>query len=68
VELKKYAHFGEGVMADPSILHSNAAHAAIRANPEHVKVEPKKPEVQKRWNKKALTLVQRKHNIGNKKA
>jgi len=45
-----------------------SAHAAIRANPEHVKKQPKKSKEQKRWNKKKLTNAERKHRIANKKA
>jgi len=44
------------------------AHALIRAEPSHVKKETKKPKEQKRWNKKKLSLAERKHRIANKKA
>lgn len=44
------------------------AHEAIRANPGHVKKEPKKPAEQKRFNAKKLTLRERKHRVANKKA
>ncbi|KAI1724310.1 ribosomal large subunit proteins 60S l5, and 50S l18 domain-containing protein [Ditylenchus destructor] len=45
------------------------AHAAIRENPEHVKTEKeRKPEDQKRWTAKKLTLTERKARVANKKA
>lgn len=44
------------------------AHAAIRANPDHVPPQPKDKVVKKRWNKKKLTLAARKNKIAQKKA
>jgi len=59
-----------GITADSLADVYKNAHAAIRANPEHVKKEKKqrKPEEQKRFTAKKLTLAQRKHRVSNKKA
>lgn len=45
------------------------AHESIRADPSHKKKEEKKdPAKQKRWNKRKLTLSERKNRIKQKKA
>lgn len=44
------------------------AHEAIRADPSYKKKENKKdPAKQKRWNKRKLTLAERKNRIKQKK-
>uniref|UniRef100_A0A672J7X5 60S ribosomal protein L5-like n=1 Tax=Salarias fasciatus TaxID=181472 RepID=A0A672J7X5_SALFA len=43
------------------------AHAAIRADPKHVK-KPKKDIKKKRWNRAKLSLAQRKDRVAQKKA
>lgn len=44
------------------------AHAAIRANPEHEKKEDKAPPAKpKRWNRKKLSLAERKDRVAQKK-
>jgi len=58
----------EGLSAGSLAEMYQKAHAAIRANPELVKQDKKKPEPQKRWTKKKLTLTERKHRVANKKA
>jgi len=47
-------------------LYKNV-HAAIRANPEHKKKEPKKDVKKKRWNKKKLSQPERKDRVKQKK-
>jgi len=61
---------GTNVSAEGLADLYKAAHAAIRANPDHVQKEQKepKPEGHKRWTAKKLTYDQRKHNVSNKKA
>lgn len=44
------------------------AHAAIRADPAHKKVEHKKQATKKRWNLAKLTLEQRKAKVAARKA
>jgi len=66
---RQFSKFIDAGMTSDSLTGMyESAHAAIRANPEHVKKEPKKPKEQKRWNKKKLTNAERKHRIANKKA
>ncbi|MFH4975184.1 hypothetical protein AB6A40_001893 [Gnathostoma spinigerum] len=43
------------------------AHAAIRANPEHV-AKPKREVKKKRWNKAKASLAVRKNRVANKKS
>ncbi|CAG5041922.1 unnamed protein product [Parnassius apollo] len=57
-----------GVSADAIETIYKKAHEAIRADPSHKKKEPKKEIVkQKRWNKRKLTLAERKNRIKQKK-
>lgn len=58
-----------GVTADAIEAIYKKAHEAIRADPSHKKKELKKDSVkQKRWNKRKLTLAERKNRIKQKKA
>lgn len=57
-----------GITADKIEPMYKKAHEAIRANPEHVKVEKKKTPEKKRWNLKKSTLLDRKNRVKNKKA
>lgn len=43
------------------------AHAAIRANPEAEKKEKAPPAKPKRWNRRKLTLAERKDRVAQKK-
>lgn len=45
-----------------------AVHKAIRASPAAVKSTKAKPEKQKRFGKKRLTLAERKNKVSQKKA
>nr|CAI5817956.1 unnamed protein product [Callosobruchus analis] len=58
-----------GINADQiETLYKNA-HAAIRANPEHEKKPEKAPLAKpKRWNRRKLTLAERKNRVAQKKA
>lgn len=57
-----------GVNADAIETIYKKAHEAIRADPSHKKKESKKdPAKQKRWNKRKLTLPERKNRIKQKK-
>ncbi|CAK1599530.1 unnamed protein product [Parnassius mnemosyne] len=57
-----------GVSADAIETIYKKAHEAIRADPSHKKKEAKKEIVkQKRWNKRKLTLAERKNRIKQKK-
>jgi len=57
----------EGLEADTLEAMYKKAHAAIRANPEHV-AKPKKEGVpKKRWNRKKFTNKERKNRIKQKK-
>ncbi|XP_072935108.1 large ribosomal subunit protein uL18 [Epargyreus clarus] len=57
-----------GVNADDIETLYKKAHEAIRADPSHKKKESKKdPAKQKRWNKRKLTLAERKNRIRQKK-
>ncbi|XP_053600948.1 large ribosomal subunit protein uL18 [Plodia interpunctella] len=58
-----------GVAADAIEGIYKKAHEAIRADPSHKKKSEKKdPAKQKRWNKRKLTLAERKNRIKQKKA
>lgn len=58
-----------GVNPDAIETNYKKAHEAIRADPSHKKKEEKKdPGKQKRWNKRKLTLSERKNRIKQKKA
>ena len=69
---KQFAQYIKlGITADEVEDIYKKAHAAIRANPDAVKKEAKKlPEGkrQKRWNRKRLTLADRKNKISQAKA
>ncbi|XP_059612243.1 large ribosomal subunit protein uL18 [Phlebotomus argentipes] len=56
-----------GIRADDLEETYKKAHASIRSDPTHKKVD-KKPVTKKRWNKAKLTLEQRKQNVADKKA
>lgn len=57
-----------GVTADSIEGIYKKAHEAIRSDPTHKKKEVKKdPAKQKRWNKRKLTLAERKNRIKQKK-
>jgi len=43
------------------------AHAAIRANPDAVKKQPRDNTQKKRWNKKKITLAERRNRVKQKK-
>lgn len=43
------------------------AHAAIRSNPEQEKKEKAPPAKPKRWNRRKLTLAERKDRVAQKK-
>lgn len=43
------------------------AHASIRANPEAAKAEKAPPAKPKRWNRRKLTLAERKDRVAQKK-
>lgn len=43
------------------------AHTAIRANPAAEKKEQKPPAVHKKWNRRKLTLAERKDRVAQKK-
>lgn len=57
----------EGITADMLEPMYKKAHAAIRANPEHVE-KPKKEVTKKRWNKAKMSLAEKKNRIKQKKA
>merc|ERR1712136_617045 len=57
----------EGITADSVEKMYRDAHAAIRADPERVKKDPKEVKV-KRWTAKRLTIQQRKARVVEKKA
>jgi len=52
-------------MLPPEEIYTKA-HAAIRAEPDHVKPEPKQV-TKKRWNKKKQTLNDRRNKVEQKK-
>nr|AEL28875.1 ribosomal protein L5 [Heliconius melpomene cythera] len=56
-----------GVSADAIEGIYKKAHEAIRADPSHKKKEAKDSVKQKRWNKRKLTLAERKNRIKQKK-
>jgi large subunit ribosomal protein L5e len=56
----------EGLEADSLETMYKKAHAAIRANPDHVE-KPKKEVAKKRWNRAKLTEKARKNRITQKK-
>ncbi|XP_063392829.1 large ribosomal subunit protein uL18 [Cydia fagiglandana] len=57
-----------GVNADAIETIYQKAHEAIRADPSHKKKDSKKdPAKQKRWNKRKLTVAERKNRIKQKK-
>jgi len=65
---KQFGGFSkEGMEADNMEQMYKKAHAAIRANPEHVQAE-KKAVKKKRWNRAKLTDKARKNRIKQKKA
>lgn len=45
-----------------------SAHEAIRANPEHTKIVKEKIPVKKRWNRRKLSLAERKNCVAQRKA
>jgi large subunit ribosomal protein L5e len=57
-----------GIRADDLEEIYKKAHAAIRADPAHKKVEHTKPATKKRWNDAKLTLEQRKAKVAARKA
>lgn len=58
-----------GIVADAIENIYKSAHEAIRTNPGHKKKEPKKDAGKpKRWNKRKMTLAERKNRIAQKKA
>jgi len=57
----------EGLEADTLEQMYKKAHAAIRANPDHV-AKPKKEVKKKRWNRAKLTTKARKNRIKQKQA
>jgi large subunit ribosomal protein L5e len=57
-----------GVTADDVEEMYKKAHNKIRENPEHIKSDKKFEGTQKRFNKKKLTLAQRKSKVAQKKA
>jgi len=69
---KYQKHFSDYVKANikPEELEAKwtAVHKAIRANPAAVKSTKAKPEKQKRWAKKKLTLSERKNKVQQKLA
>ncbi|XP_044757905.1 60S ribosomal protein L5 [Coccinella septempunctata] len=65
-QFSKYIELG--IAADQVEDIYKKAHAAIRADPTAEKKETKKPENQKRWNRKKLTLAERKNRVAQKKA
>ncbi|XP_049887927.1 60S ribosomal protein L5 [Pectinophora gossypiella] len=56
-----------GVVADAVETIYKKAHEAIRTDPSYKKKEKKDPAKQKRWNKRKLTLAERKNRIKQKK-
>ncbi|XP_013880805.1 60S ribosomal protein L5a [Austrofundulus limnaeus] len=65
---KQFSRFiKNGVTPDTVEEMYKKAHAAIRANPVHVK-KPKKDVTKKRWNRAKLSLAQRKNRVAQKKA
>lgn len=56
-----------GIIADQIENLYKSAHAAIRADPTHKPAE-KKEVTKKRWNRKKLTLSERKNRVAQKKA
>ncbi|KAK9498775.1 hypothetical protein O3M35_003338 [Rhynocoris fuscipes] len=56
-----------GITADSIEELYKKAHASIRADPTHKKVEKTKEPTKKRWNKRKLTLAERKNCIKQKK-
>lgn len=69
---KYQKHFSDYIKANikPEELEAKwaAVHKAIRANPAAVKSTKAKPEKQKRWAKKKLTLSERKNKVQQKLA
>jgi len=65
-------HFSEyikqGIKPEELEAKWAAVHKAIRANPAFVKSTKAKPEKQKRWTKKKLTLSERKNKVQQKLA
>jgi len=57
-----------GIRADDLEEVYKKAHANIRADPAHKKVEHAKPATKKRWNAAKLTLEQRKQKVADRKA
>ncbi|CAK9813032.1 60S ribosomal protein L5 [Anthophora quadrimaculata] len=57
-----------GITADNIEGIYKNAHEAIRANPQHTKVVKEKVPVKKRWNRKKLSLSERKNRVAQKKA
>ncbi|XP_050295297.1 60S ribosomal protein L5 [Anthonomus grandis grandis] len=56
-----------GINADQIEGIYKNAHAAIRANPEHEKKEAAPVVTKKRWNRRKLTLAERKDRVAQKK-
>uniref|UniRef100_A0A069DYI7 Large ribosomal subunit protein uL18 n=1 Tax=Panstrongylus megistus TaxID=65343 RepID=A0A069DYI7_9HEMI len=65
-QFSQYIKFG--ITADIIEEMYKKAHAAIRADPAHKKVERTEKPVKKRWNKRKLSLAERKNCIKQKKA
>ncbi|XP_045465413.1 60S ribosomal protein L5 [Harmonia axyridis] len=65
-QFSKYINLG--ISADQVENIYQNAHAAIRADPSADKKEKAKPEVQKRWNRKKLTLAEKRNTVAQKKA
>jgi large subunit ribosomal protein L5e len=57
-----------GVTADSIEEMYKKAHAAIRADPSHKKVEKAKPPQKKRWNRPKMSRAERKNSVAQKKA
>jgi len=65
---RQFAHFlKEGLEADTLEQVYKKAHAAIRANPDHVAKAKKEGIVKKRWNRAKTTNKERKNRIKQKK-
>jgi len=65
---RQFAHFlKEGLEADTLEQVYKKAHAAIRANPDHVAKPKKEGIVKKRWNRAKTTNKERKNRIKQKK-
>lgn len=63
------AYIKQGITADKVEAMYKKAHAEIRKDPEHKATGKKRPEgfKQKRWNRRPLTLSQRKDRVRQKK-